>query len=205
MPLRSSSAPPPARAEGFSFAARRLLDAAGGVRLAPFLADWPDEGTERAQQPQGLPVLRWLRDLAAGANETTAGLTAWLVGAAERLQWRQTYGPDDFGPAFLERYGWTELIGTRGPVPSTSLACGFLLLGPGIDYPDHRHEAEEIYLPLSGTALWSAGGSGWAPRPPGSVIHHPSWTPHAMRTQGEPLLAMYLWRAGDLAQKSLIG
>jgi hypothetical protein len=35
-------------------------------------------------------------------------------------------------------------------------------------------------------------------------IHHPSWTTHAMRTEGEPLLAAYIWRAGDLTAKSLI-
>jgi hypothetical protein len=28
--------------------------------------------------------------------------------------------------------------------------------------------------------------------------------PHAMRTEGAPLLALYLWRGGDLAAKSVI-
>jgi hypothetical protein len=34
---------------------------------------------------------------------------------------------------------------------------------------------------------------------------HPSWTAHAMHTEQEPLLAAYVWRAGDLTAKSRIG
>jgi hypothetical protein len=33
----------------------------------------------------------------------------------------------------------------------------------------------------------------------------PSWTAHAMRTSQEPLLAAYVWRAGDLTAKPRIG
>jgi len=31
-----------------------------------------------------------------------------------------------------------------------------------------------------------------------------SWLPHAMRTETVPLLTRYLWRGGNLVQKSLI-
>jgi hypothetical protein len=103
---------------------------------------------------------------------------------------------------FLQRYGWSELIGLRGPVASERLAAGFLLLGPLTEYARHRHAAEEIYLPLAGTALWQRGDAAWRRRAPGRPIHHPSWMPHAMRTEAQPLLALYLWRRGDLAQRS---
>jgi hypothetical protein len=120
------------------------------------------------------------------------------------LEWRQTYSADDFGAAFLERYGWTELIGLRGPIASERIACGFLMLGPGIDYPAHAHEAEELYLPLAGTALWRRDESDFVSRRPGAPIVHRPWEPHAVRTQAEPLLALYVWRGGELAAKSKI-
>ena len=124
---------------------------------------------------------------------------------AGELDWRQTYSKADFGERFLENYGYNEWIGRRGAFMSDKIACGVLLLGPGIEYPDHAHEAEELYLPLAGRAFWRSDGSDWRLRPPGTWIHHPSWIIHAMRTSHEPLLAAYVWRAGDLTAKSRIG
>jgi mannose-6-phosphate isomerase-like protein (cupin superfamily) len=148
--------------------------------------------------------MRVLPRLAALASPATRGIIEQLVDAAERLAWRQTYGPEDFGAAFLESYGWSELVGLRGPIASEAIACGVLLLGAATDYPSHAHEAEELYVPLAGTAFWQCGAGPFTARVPGEAIHHPSWTPHAMRTAAEPLLALYAWRGGDLAAKSTI-
>ncbi|MFO1035607.1 MAG: dimethylsulfonioproprionate lyase family protein [Geminicoccaceae bacterium] len=165
--------------------------------VADFMRAWPDEPEQRNLQPTMLPVQGFLGDLRA-----TTGLAADLVEAAPNLAWRQTYGAAEMPPCFLDRYGWTELLGTRGHWRSDELAAGFLLLGPDTLYPEHRHAAEEIYIVLVGTADWSRGGEGWRRRMPGEVVHHDSQTPHAMRTGAEPLLALYLWRGGDLAEKS---
>jgi hypothetical protein len=48
------------------------------------------------------------------------------------------------------------------------------------------------------------GGGDFAARVAGTPIEHFAWTPHAMRTRAEPMLALYLWRGGDLAAKSTI-
>jgi hypothetical protein len=104
----------------------------------------------------------------------------------------------------LEKYGWAELIGLRGPVPSTEIACGFLLLGPHIEYPEHSHEAEEVNIPLNAPTFWMRGHDEWVSRPAGVPLYHESWLVHAMRTEATPLLALYLWRRGDLTQKSRI-
>lgn len=169
---------------------------------APFLADWPEAPDRRAAPAADLPVTACLPGMAAPPE--TAAVLAALQAAAPDLSWRQTYALADFGADFLRGYGWSEFIGLRGPVPSTRLACGVLLLAPGITYPAHRHQAEELYLPISGTALWSRDLGPLAPVPPGRAIHHPSWMPHATTTQAEPLAALYLWRGGDLAAKSEI-
>ena len=169
---------------------------------APFLSDWPEPVDRRVCPPSQLEVCDWLERLAPPAK--TADLVAALVAAAPMLQWRQTYTSADFGADFLKSYGWTEFIGLRGPIPSSSLACGVLLLAPGLTYPPHAHQAEELYLPLSGVAEWQMGDADFATVQPGQVIHHAPWVPHAMRCGAEPMVALYLWRGGDLAAKSVI-
>jgi mannose-6-phosphate isomerase-like protein (cupin superfamily) len=171
---------------------------------APFLETWPGPSPLRPTVAQGCPVLNWLDETATRSTPATAPLVDAIVAGAGSLAWGQTYTAADFGAAFLERYGWTEFIGTKGPVPSTTIACGVLMLGPWIEYPAHAHEAEELYLPLSGTAAWTRGQEEAVRRPPGQPIHHPAWIRHAMRTEAEPLLALYVWRGGNLAAKSTI-
>lgn len=179
-----------------------IREAVAGVpEAAAFLADWPEGGERRAQETGMLPVCRWLEGMAVGP---AGGLAGELARGAAALEWRQTYGTADFGAGFLERYGWTEVVGLRGPIPSTRVAAGFLLLGPEVTYPPHAHEAAEVYLPLSGVAWWQQGDGDFAQVPVGQAIWHAPWVPHAMRTGAEPLLALYLWRGGDLAAKSVI-
>lgn len=178
-------------------AAKCLLDVV--PEAAPFLADWPSGQERRVCLPGQLPVCEWL-----GQLDVRMPLVAAIVAEAERLTWRQTYGAADFGEAFLRGYGWSEFIGLRGPIASDDLACGVLLLGPGVIYPAHAHQAEEIYMPLSGVAEWQQGSGEFAPVTPGAVIHHAPWVPHAIRCGSDPLLALYLWRGGDLAAKSVI-
>ena len=184
-------------------ATRRFLDDQSCEQLAPFLAEWPAISSSRDTPPSSLPVLRHLPATAGHTIFSTADLAATLRQHSDACAWRQTYAAADLPPEFLDNYGWTELIGQRGPTASDRIACGFLLLGPATHYPSHRHAAEEIYVPLAGTAAWQRGDANWQDQPPGTRIHHPSWMLHAMRTHATPLLALYLWRGGDLAQKSV--
>jgi hypothetical protein len=182
---------------------RKLL--ASAPEAHAFLRDWPRELIARPVGGRSLPVVAALRGLSRLAAPRTRGLVEALETLADELDWRQTYSNADFGARFLENYGFSEWIGQRGAFVSDAIACGVLLLGPDTEYPDHSHEAEELYLPLAGHAFWRLAQSDWRLRPPGEWIHHPSWTAHAMRTSQEPLLAAYVWRAGDLTAKSRIG
>ena len=145
-----------------------------------------------------LPVLDWLTVIAAGHHDFAGPLIEALCRAAPSLTWRQTYTLADIDADFLSNYGYTEIIGPAAPRYSQRLAAGFLLLGPRTHYPRHRHEAEEIYVPLSGEAEWLQGDGVWRQRSPGSLIHHAGDEPHAMRTAAEPLLALYVWYGADL-------
>jgi Dimethlysulfonioproprionate lyase len=184
-------------------ALRTLLETAGPAADA-FIRDWPHEMVARPLVARPLPVVASLKGLSHYAAPSTRTLVDATTALADELDWRQTYSRADFGQRFLDNYGYSEWIGERGAFMSDAIACGVLLLGPNIEYPAHSHEAEELYLPLAGHALWRTGKSDWRLREPGEWIHHPSWTIHAMRTDAEPLLAAYIWRAGDLSAKSRI-
>lgn len=193
-------APSPAPA----LAAAAIAFAAAFPEARPFLDLAPALEATRPAPPRRLAVCAALASAVAHAATSTRALTQAVADAVDALEWRQTYGAADFGASFLASYGWTELIGLRGPIPSERLAAGFLLLGPGVEYPAHAHEAQEVYLPLAGAALWRRGEGGFARREPGEAILHRAWEVHAMRTLEAPLLALYFWRGGDLAAKSKI-
>lgn len=171
--------------------------------LASFLADWPSEAVPFRNRPaRPLPVLSFLPDATAAADPSTVDLVRLFEAANRHLRWDQTYSAAEVGAAFLEKYGWTELIGRSGPVAGQDMAVGALLLGPDTEYPPHRHAAEEIYVPLTGPSLWMQGREEWVIQPSGEPIYHRPWLPHAIRTRSAPLLAVYLWRGRDLTRKS---
>jgi mannose-6-phosphate isomerase-like protein (cupin superfamily) len=182
--------------------AHALLMGLHAHELAPFLEEWPAVSERRSPPPSSVPVLRWLPEVRRSAPMFSAELVGAVVEAASRLAWRRSYSLATVGEAFYENYGWTEFAGLTGPVSSKRLACGVLLLGPRVTYPPHRHEAEEIYVPLAGTAKWRRGNESWRELPPGNVIRHARHESHAMQTGSEPLLALYLWRSRNLAQSS---
>jgi hypothetical protein len=186
-------------------AIRNFFEGLNDPHLNCFLADWPPANCRtRSVEPQALPVLSWMPAAIAAPGKVAELIVNMLASLANHLTWGQTYSAEDFGSGFLEKYGWTELIGLRGPIASDRLACGFLFLGPDIEYPRHSHEAEEIYVPLTGPTFWMRGNYDWELRKPCARIFHASRVPHAMRTESAPLLALYLWRGGNLVEKSRI-
>lgn len=185
-------------------AAFRAYLASFGEPVISFLGPLDWAMPPRRLEPRSLPVTRELGHCVSLASDRGRPLAGLVASLNERLCWRQTYGAEDFGADFLQGYGWVELFGTRGHFVNDRVAAGFLLLAPRITYPDHRHIAEEIYIPLTGGTLWRKGEGGFAAKAADELIHHPSDVSHAMRTGAAPLLALYLWRGGPLAQKSVI-
>jgi quercetin dioxygenase-like cupin family protein len=181
---------------------RALLESLRSSRLDPFLAEWPGEAPARRVAPSTLPVLKYQSVLESNTSPWARHVTDELFRLAPSLHWGQSYPVSAVGAQFLENYGYTEIAGLRGPIPSEHIAIGFLILGPATLYPRHRHEAEEIYVPVSGTAAWQGGDGMWRDELPGTVIVHERNEPHAMRTSSEPMLGLYLWRSAELDQKS---
>jgi hypothetical protein len=183
---------------------RSYLQALGDSHPAEFISgiDW--RMPARQLTPNGLACLRHLDRAVEIAHGPERSLVTLLAEGRASLHWGQTYTADDFGEHFIDNYGWLELFGTRGHFDNNQIAAGFLILGPDILYPDHHHIAEELYVPLTGGSEWRKGEGGFVQRQASAVIHHPSDVNHAMRTGREPLVALYIWRGGPLAQKSTI-
>jgi len=196
---------PEGQAAALYRAARGLLAETLPAAHRDWLATLPEAPQPRPASPAGLPVLDWLPQARSCAALQTQALVDRIAAMADALPWGQNYDADDFGAAFQARYGFMELIGPRGPFVAADVASGLLLFAPDTEYPQHRHEAEEIYVVLAGRAEWRAGPEDYREEPPGSVLHRPSWVPHATRMGAEPMLALYLWRGGDLMRKSEIG
>jgi mannose-6-phosphate isomerase-like protein (cupin superfamily) len=146
-----------------------------------------------------LPVRRFLARAVSNARSGPLADVADAFALAEpAFAWLQNpnYSAQRMSPDFVDRYGYSELVGPKRAFESHKLLVGFLLLGPQTLYPDHGHAAEEVYHVVSGLASWRRDGE-WRTQPPGLVIHHPPHVSHAMRTDDEPLLALYCWM-GDI-------
>jgi hypothetical protein len=149
---------------------------------------------------RAVPVKRCFTEIVSSPESPALSLFLTTVQALEpAAHWQQnsSYEGKACRQNFLDNYGYFSLVGNQGFFSSSSLLLGFLLLGPNTHYPAHKHPAEELYVPLSGTALWQQEGRDPTPQRPGSFVFHASEEAHAIETQSEPLLACYIWR-GDL-------
>jgi len=94
--------------------------------------------------------------------------------------------------------GGAELVGPSGMVVNNHVRVGLFFQNSDVNYPNHHHAAEELYLVISGEAKWSKASEPAATlKQPLNFIHHKSWEMHAMQTQSEPLLALWCW-AGNI-------
>jgi hypothetical protein len=122
-----------------------------------------------------------------------AAVTAALAPVWQDMNWHYHYPERDDAPGLATDIAFAELVGPEAPLAAPDIRMGFTLIGPHIVYPAHAHPAQELYIVLSGRALWTQSGRpSW--RDPGAVIVHASEEPHAMQTGAEPLLALYSWR-----------
>jgi hypothetical protein len=157
---------------------------------------------DRPLTPHHLPVLSALPAMLEQAPEANRAFIQLLIDHAESLHFNQTYTEDDIGAGFLQQYGWIKFIGPDAYWDSDVLSGGLVLFGDDVNYPEHWMEAEGLYYIISGTGNWYREDIGWKVRRPGEWVVHASNVKHALKTDGEPLLLMYLLRGDKLTQKS---
>ena len=158
----------------------------------------------RKPEPNLLPAADYLvDDLSSGDPGIDRMLQLYSTNKGD-FKWEQSYTRSDqvVGEDMLSGYGFVELIGKYGPFVSDSIRCGIGVWGPHINYPVHKHQAEEIYLVMSGSAMFKVGERSEALKTPEDVVFVESMTPHGFRTVDHPMVLFYLWQAGDLREKS---
>lgn len=179
----------------------------GSVLVQSYLSELPDTTIVSPNEARPLPVINVFDGVYVGPDQPWSEVAQFFLQHRARWYWRQTYDLRDFDQNFLDGYGWTELIGPYGFVPSEAVRIAYLALGPNRTYPPHRHQPEEVYIPLVGVAEWQTGDPQTSPftaKPPGTEIHHPSLVNHATRTKDDALLVLALWRGANLAKKSVV-
>ena len=196
--------------ETLARAASRCLSAfaerlAGAASRDPALAPFAEEiaAVDRSRVQRGPlprlahPAMAHLETAVAAAPDGDV-LTRAAVAAAGVLDWMPVYDGSDLGTGLSGGMLAAQMAGTYGCFASPRLAAGLFLLAPGLHYPVHTHEAEEIYYAISGR-LTLQHGLDATPFTigPGELSRTPPHRLHALTTGEVPVLLLYAWR-GDL-------
>ena len=160
--------------------------------------EWKDVGTRY------LPAIESLQPALDSVPDNLKPLLALFEKHKNHLYWEQSYRKQDgvVSDEMLASYGFAEIIGSRGPFVSERIRAGVGIYGANTIYPRHQHQAEEIYILLSGSATYKISDNEEVIHRPGDVIFIESNTPHGFRNGDEALIVYYLWQAGDLRQIS---
>ena len=168
------------------------------------VAGWGEDWTGVA--PAHLAASDLFADSLPLARSGTAERELMRLYVQERASrhWEQSYTAADavVGADMLAGYGYTEIVGRRGPFRSERIRAGVGVFAAGVDYPAHRHRAEEIYVVLAGSGTFRLDGHRPERRTAGAVVHVPSQLVHGITMGEEALVVLCLWRGGDLREKS---
>ena len=172
------------------------LSGPGPAEVRAGLARWrsaafvPGTATASAVIDTWLPVA--LQQLAP----THAPLAAAIDAAQRHLCWFvfDGYPTDAAGADFLAKHAYAPIIGETAAIPAVDWEMGLFLIAPHVLYRDHRHQASELYAPLTGPHGWRFG----AQRPLRILpAHQPVWNepfaPHLTKVGPTPFLGLYAW------------
>ena len=143
----------------------------------------------------------------ADAVATDAGDLISLLHRTEALlPWTRTVGYLDVLSAhYLDNYGYVQLVGPTDVslVRHDAVRVGLGLWGPHLDYPEHHHPAEELYLTMAGCPEFSVDGGEFAAAPIGTGVHMSPHRVHALRFGEAPTLVLYVW-TGDVVTDAVL-
>ncbi|WP_300513722.1 dimethylsulfonioproprionate lyase family protein [Aliiroseovarius sp.] len=161
-------------------------------------APWPADLTPANLPSRPVPAADLVADFPLSGIDMTQPLIDAVRATTHLAAWKRTYGEEEVGADFRNRYGYYELFGPTGHFHSASLRGYIAYWGEGLRYDWHSHEAEEIYLCLSGGAEFERE-DGVAFLGAGDTREHAGWQAHAMTTTDRPILTFVLWRGAGLA------
>ena len=115
-----------------------------------------------------------------------------IVALSGHLPWYQR--PALNNDTFMAGHVNAQIIGPEGLEVRQDLIVGVTLMRPDLDYPDHQHEPQELYLVLS-DGRWRQGndkGNGdWHTPGLGGLVYNKSNVMHGMKSVATPLIALW--------------
>ena len=179
-----------------------------GPHVASFVgdalgADFEENPTVR----RSLPALDAFVQNLPEAERDTQPLLRAIVDAGPDAHWQQSYSLSDPGidQAYLDAYGWFNLVAPSGPFVSNELRVSVGYWGQGLHYPMHSHAPEEIYLTVAGRCTYLTEGRAPLDGGPGTTVCHSSFKRHGFRNPDASVLVMAFWRGEGLEARSHIG
>jgi len=160
------------------------------TRFAPF----PNNIVRQPVDPLPLPCGEWLARETALHSDRFSTLQTAIVEAGRHAHWRATYKDTDIGDDFLDRFGCYAIIGPEGPFASDEIRLWMVYMPAQLDYTWHHHPAEEIYLVVSGQAVFRRNGAPDKMLGESQTSFHESNQSHAMTTTDAPVLCLVAWR-----------
>lgn len=152
------------------------------------------EGARRAAGTERLPVVECAIATAiaglAAARSPVPDLAGAFAALEPDLAWGRRRNAEAVGEPFLGGHANAMLAGPGGLEERADVMVGVSLMAPHIVYPDHDHPPEEVYIALSPGEWWNAAMD-WTEPGPGGIIYNPPGILHAMRSQGQPFLALW--------------
>ena len=132
-------------------------------------------------------------------SEQFAELANLIQKTAPAMCWRDIYTPPPHAKnkdayEFSNRLGCYSLIGKDAPYASDALRLFVIYMPANLHYPWHTHPAEEIYLVISGSAIFKRQHHQDEHLEEGQTMFHQSQQPHAIITKDEPMLSLVAWR-----------
>lgn len=173
-------------------------DASEAVNFALEHIDWKAKLV--MPDPQSQPVVDGQLEVAC-ENSGQYGSNPHMIAEAvmavkDELRWGDAFkdrGDEPDLAAFSLNYAWSWIIGNGGILHSDKVALGLSLQGRDSYYPPHAHQAIETYWIAGGDGDWKVGIDPWFPVEAGDTIFHETGVRHAMQTNANPMLAVWLW------------
>jgi hypothetical protein len=166
----------------------------GEVRAG--LARWRD-GPVAAGKGGGNAVVNTYMDQALGALTLThPALAAAISGAVPHLDWitYDGYPRADVGEEFASGHAYASVIGEAATIPAVDWDLGIFLIKPHVLYRDHRHQASELYAPLTGPHGWRFGPDRpLLTKPAHEPVWNPPNAPHLTKVGPLPFLCLFVW------------
>ena len=143
------------------------------------------------------PAYRHLPRALEGAHGVAeiSELAETFAALAPELRWRRRAGSEAHGNVFHDGHANADIISPTGLEQRSDVWIGASLVAPNVQYIEHRHPPEEIYVVLS-EGEWYREDRGWHVPGVGGVVHNPPDIVHAMRAGPSPLLALWLLWTG---------